>query len=107
MGDVPECRKMSATKNRQAKVTRTEKTDRTEPPWNVILHNEWDNSMPRVVVILKRVVPGITVRRATRIMYEAHTKGKAVVKSCHKELAELYEERLRERGLTVSIQAAE
>jgi ATP-dependent Clp protease adaptor protein ClpS len=58
--------------------------------------------MPRVVVILKRVVSGITSRRATSIMYEAHTRGKAVVNSCHKELAELYEERLRERGLTVS-----
>ena len=96
MGDVPECRNMSATKNRQAKVTRTERTDRTEP-WNAIQHNDWDNSMPRVVVILKRVVSGITSRRATRIMYEAHTRGKAVVNSCHKELAELYEERLRER----------
>ncbi len=47
MVDVPECRNMSATKNRQAKVTRTERTDRTEPPWNVILHNDWNNSMPR------------------------------------------------------------
>lgn len=98
---------MSATKNRQAKVTRTERTDRTEPPWNVILHNDWNNSMPRVVVILKRVVSGITIKRATGIMYEAHTKGKVVVNSCHKELAELYEERLRQRGLTVSIQAIE
>ena len=107
MGDVPECRNMSATKNRRTKVTRTEKTDRTEPPWNVILHNDWNNSMPRVVVFLRRVVPGITVRRATRVMYEGHTRGKALVKSCHKELAELYEEGLQERGLTVSIQAAE
>jgi ATP-dependent Clp protease adapter protein ClpS len=91
---------MSATKNRQAKATRTERTDRTEPLWNVILHDDWDNSMPRVVVILKRVVSGIASRRATRIMYEAHTRGKAVVNSCHKELAELYEERLRERGFS-------
>ena len=101
MGDVPECRNMSATKNRQAKVTRTERTDRTEPPpWNVILQNDWNNSMPWVVVVRKRVVSGITIRRATRIMYEAHTRGKAVVNSCHKELAELYEERLRERGFS-------
>ena len=40
-------------------------------------------------------------------MYEAHIKGQAVVKSCHKELAELYEERLREKGLTVTIQPAD
>ena len=62
--------------------------------------------MPRVVVVLRRVIPGISVRRATRIMYEAHIRGNAVAKSCHRELAELYEERLRERGLTVTIEAA-
>ncbi len=97
---------MSATKNKRAKVTRTENKDRTEPPWNVVLHNDWNNSMPRVVVVLRRVIPGISVRRATRIMYEAHSRGKAVAKSCHRELAEPYEERLRERGLTVTIEAS-
>ena len=97
---------MSATKNKRAKVTRTENKDRTQPPWNVVLHNDWSNSMPRVVVVLRRVIPGISVRRATRIMYEAHSRGKAVAKSCHRELAELYEERLRERGLTVTIEAS-
>jgi ATP-dependent Clp protease adaptor protein ClpS len=62
--------------------------------------------MPRVVVILKRVIPGMTYKRATRIMWEAHSSGQAVVKSCHKELAELYEERLLGEGLTVSIEPA-
>ena len=75
-------------------------------PWNVILHNDWENSMPRVVVILKKVIPGMTLKKATKIMWEAHTTGKAVVKSCHKELAELYEERLLAKGLTVSIEPA-
>ena len=37
-------------------------------------------------------------------MWEAHSTGKALVKSCHKELAELYEERLLAKGLTVSIE---
>ena len=37
----------------------------------------------------------MSVKKATRIMWEAHTKGKAIAKRCHKELAELYEERLR------------
>jgi ATP-dependent Clp protease adaptor protein ClpS len=46
----------------------------------------------------------MTIKRATRITCKAHTKGRAVAKSCHKELAELYEERLREKGLTVSIE---
>jgi ATP-dependent Clp protease adaptor protein ClpS len=37
---------------------------------------------------------------------EAHRVGQAVVKSCHKELAELYEDRLQTEGLTVSIEPA-
>jgi ATP-dependent Clp protease adapter protein ClpS len=48
----------------------------------------------------------MTLKKATRIMYEAHTTGQAVVKSCHKELAELYHERLQGEGLTVSIEPA-
>lgn len=62
--------------------------------------------MPRVVIVLKQVIPGMTLKKATRIMYEAHTNGQAVVKSCHKELAELYEQRLLAKGLTASIETS-
>ncbi len=97
---------MTATKTRRAEKVRTGEESRTEPPWNVILHNDWENSMTRVIWVLVRVIPGMSVKKATKIMWEAHTKGKAVAKSCHKELAELYEERLREKGLTVTIEPA-
>jgi ATP-dependent Clp protease adaptor protein ClpS len=70
------------------------------------IHNDWNNSMPRVVIVLKKVVPGMTLKKATRIMWEAHTNGQAVVKSCHKELAELYKEQLQKENLTVSIEPA-
>ena len=81
--------------------TKTGRKARPELPWNVLLHNDWENSMPRVVIVLKKTIPGMTIKKATRIMYEAHSSGQAVVKRCHKELAELYEERLRDKGLTV------
>ena len=97
---------MSATKIRRAEGTRTGNEAKPDLPWNVILHNDWDNSMPQVVVILKKVIPGMTLKKASKIMWEAHTMGKALVKSCHKELAELYEERLIAEGLTVSIEPA-
>jgi ATP-dependent Clp protease adaptor protein ClpS len=48
----------------------------------------------------------MTMKRATAVTWEAHTQGRAVAKTCHKELAELYEERLREKGLTVTIEPA-
>ena len=97
---------MTATQIKRAEVTRTRRKAKPELPWNVVLHNDWENSMPRVVVILKKAIPGMTLKKATRIMWDAHTAGKALVKSCHKELAELYEERLLAKGLTVSIEPA-
>jgi ATP-dependent Clp protease adaptor protein ClpS len=95
---------MSATKIRTAEGTQTGRKAKPDLPWNVILHNDWDNSMPKVVVILKKVIPGMTLKKATKIMWEAHSTGKALVKSCHKELAELYEEQLLAKGLTVTIE---
>ena len=95
---------MTATKIKREERTRTANKTKRELPWNVILHNDWDNSMPRVVIILKKVIPGMTLAKATKIMYEAHISGQSVVKSCHKELAELYEERLQGEGLAASIE---
>src|SRR5918999_786198 len=95
---------MTATKVKKKERTRTRNRAKRELPWHVILHNDWENSMPRVVIILKKVIPGMTLTKATAIMYEAHSTGQALVKSCHKELAELYQERLLAKGLTVSIE---
>lgn len=79
---------------------------RSEPPWNVILYNSW-HSMSWVVYVLKKAIPGMTVKKATKVMWTAHTEERAVVKSCHRELAELYEERLNVKGLTASIEPRE
>jgi ATP-dependent Clp protease adaptor protein ClpS len=98
---------VSATKIKRAEGIQTAVTAKPDFPWNVILHNDWDNSMPRVVIVLKKIIPGMTLAKATQIMYEAHTTGHALVKSCHRELAELYEERLQAEGLTVSIEPAD
>jgi ATP-dependent Clp protease adaptor protein ClpS len=95
---------MTTTQIDRAERTLTGGKTKPDLPWNVILHNDWENSMPQVVVILKKVIPGMTLKKATKIMWEAHSSGKALVKSCHKELAELYEERLLAKGLTVSIE---
>jgi ATP-dependent Clp protease adapter protein ClpS len=98
---------MTSTKVKRAETTRSVVETKPDLPWNVILHNDWDNSMVRVVIVLKKVIPGMTLKKATAIMYAAHTCGQALVKSCHKELAELYEERLLAEGLTVSIEPAD
>ncbi len=53
-----------------------------------------------------RTIRGMTVKKATRVVPEAHTKAQAVAKTCHEGLAEPYEDRLREKGLTTSIEPA-
>ena len=97
---------MTATRIKKAKGIQTAGKAKPELPWNVLLHNDWNNSMPRVVIVLKKVIPGMTLKKATRIMWETHTTGTGLVKSCHKELAELYEQRLQGEGLTASIEPA-
>ncbi len=104
---MPQYSQMTATKIKKEERRRTGNKAKPELPWNVILHNDWANSMPRVVIILKKVIPGMTLEKAARIMLQAHTSGQALVKSCHKELAELYEERLQAEGLTVSIEPSD
>jgi ATP-dependent Clp protease adaptor protein ClpS len=84
-----------------------EKTKRRathEPPYKVILHNDDYTPMDHVVVALRKVIPRMSLPRAVSIMLEAHTKGKAVVTKCHKELAELYREGLKSEGLTSTIE---
>jgi ATP-dependent Clp protease adaptor protein ClpS len=48
----------------------------------------------------------MTLKRATKTAWEAHCKGRAVVKQCHKELAEPYKNLLQGEGLTVSLEPA-
>ncbi len=81
----------------RARRTRTKDRPRPEPPCNVVLWNSW-HPMSWVVHALVKSIPGTTVKRAVKIMWEAHTQGKAVAKTCHRELAELYEERLKAKG---------
>ena len=76
----------------------------TEPPYKVILHNDDYTPMDHVVVVLRKVIPRMSMRRAVSIMLEAHTKGQAVVTKCHKELAELYQEGLRAEDLIATIE---
>ena len=76
-----------------------------EEPWNVVLHNDL-SPINRVVWRLWRTIPGMTFSKASRITWQAHSTGRAVAKTCHRELAELYEERLRAKGLTVSTEPA-
>ena len=60
--------------------------------------------MPREAMILRSAIRRMTLKRATKTMYEAYRNGQAMVKSCHTELATLYEERLLKKGQSVGIE---
>lgn len=77
------------------------------PPYRVLLHNDDYNTMDHVIRALVESVPALTVRKAGRIMLEAHLRGVALVIVCPKEHAELYCERLTSFGLTATMEWAE
>ena len=84
--------------------TPTKRKATPEPTYKVILHNDSMNPMDYVVQSLRQVIPKMSQEKAISIMLEAHTKGKAIAKRCHKELAEMYEEGLRSRGLIATVE---
>src|SRR5580658_4356939 len=70
--------------------TRPRDDVRTErqPPYAVLLHNDDVNTMDFVVIVLRKVF-GYTVEKCVTLMMEAHNKGKAVIWSGVREVAEL------------------
>ena len=83
---------------------RTQRRTTQEPPYKVILHNDDFTPMEYVVESLIKVIPRMSERQAISIMIEAHTNGKAVAHKCHKELAELYADQLKSKGLSATIE---
>ena len=78
----------------------------TLPPYRLLLHNDDVHTMDQVVAALLTSVPELAPEEAVAIMLEAHAQGLAQVIVCPLERAELYRDRLREQGLTASVEAA-
>lgn len=76
------------------------------PPYAVLLHNDTVNDMAAVVEALMTATP-LKRPRAVEVMLTAHNHGKALIAVVHKELAELYRDRLRSMKLSVTIEKAE
>jgi ATP-dependent Clp protease adaptor protein ClpS len=74
------------------------------PPYKVVLYDDDFNEMTYVVFALLQAVNALSQSAAERIMLTAHLTGSAVVASCPKEIAELYQERLLSYGLTATIE---
>lgn len=75
--------------------------DKVDPGrhYKVLLFNDETHSKDYVTRILLKVVPGLSQDDASRIMIEAHTKGRAVVGIWIFEISEGYCDMLRNNGL--------
>lgn len=73
------------------------------PSFRVLLHNDDDMDALYVVKTLLELTP-LDPGAAKTVMWSAHTSGRAIVLTTHQERAELYQEQLTSKGLTVSIE---
>jgi ATP-dependent Clp protease adaptor protein ClpS len=82
-------------------------TERDKPaddrPWQVIVWNDPINLMSYVTFVLQKLF-GYSREKATKLMMDVHTKGKAVVSSGDRERAELDVFRLHEHGLWATME---
>ena len=76
--------------------TKPKQQERTRllPPYHVILENDDDHSFEFVVEALRKALC-YTEQRAIQLTTEAHTKGRAVVWTGSKEVAELKAEQIQ------------
>jgi ATP-dependent Clp protease adaptor protein ClpS len=75
----------------------------TDRPWIVIVWNDPINLMSYVTFVFQKLF-GYSLEKATTLMMDVHTKGKAVVSSGGRERAELDVFRLHEHGLWATMQ---
>lgn len=68
-----------------------------EPPYHVILHDD-DTHTYEYVVEMMRQIFGYDERRGLRIALEVDSRGRVIVATCHKELAELRVEQIHAHG---------
>jgi ATP-dependent Clp protease adaptor protein ClpS len=75
----------------------------TDRPWIVIVWNDPVNLMVYVVYVLQKLF-GYTRAKATRLMYQVHYEGKAIVSDGTREKAEADVARLHAHGLWATLE---
>jgi len=83
--------------------TSTETTVTPDRPWIVIVWNDPINLMSYVTFVIQKVF-GYSREKAESLMWDVHTKGRAVVASDRREKAEMHVFRLHEHGLWATME---
>lgn len=82
---------------KRAAKTENDTQHKPQPPYAVILHNDDVNTMPFVVGVLRKVFHYGRVR-SIKLMLQAHLKGRAVIWSGMREVAELKADQVKSCG---------
>ena len=82
---------------RRRQRTDSETRPKPQPPYAVILHNDDVNTMPFVVGVLRKVFHYGRVK-SIKLMLQAHLKGRAVIWSGMREVAELKADQVKSCG---------
>jgi ATP-dependent Clp protease adaptor protein ClpS len=77
-----------------------------DTPWNVVVHNDPVNLMSYVTLVFQRVF-GFSRDRAVKHMLEVHHKGRSIVWTGAKELAEMYVHQLHTYLLQATLEKSE
>ena len=94
---------MTTTAPVEVKEPTDEETPVDDRPWQVIVWNDPINLMSYVTYVLQKLF-GYSYEKATKLMMDVHTKGKAVVSSGDRERAEMDVFRLHEHGLWATME---
>jgi ATP-dependent Clp protease adaptor protein ClpS len=85
---------------------KTETSVSTQPPWNVIVHDDPVNLMAYVTYVLKKIF-GYNENFATKLMLQVHQQGLSIVWTGDLEKAEFYVQQLQFHQLKTSLEQAE
>jgi len=75
---------------------------RHDEVWRVIVLNDDHNTFEGVAFALAQTIPGVDYEKGMAFANRIHNTGQAVVRSGHRELAELYHAQLEGYGLTLA-----
>jgi ATP-dependent Clp protease adaptor protein ClpS len=78
----------------------------TARPWNVIAHDDPITLMAYVTMVFQRVF-GYSAEKATQLMMEVHSSGRALVWTGAKEQAEVYVFKLHSHQLLATLEPSE
>ena len=87
-------------------IPKSKTTVSTQPPWNVVVHDDPVNLMPYVTYVLMKIF-GYTEKHATTLMLQVHQQGRSIVWTGEREKAEFYTQQLQFHQLKTSIEKAE